>query len=202
MDAPFTGIGDGLIVSRAIDNRSGAFVALETLRLLSVDRPFVNVVALAAAQEEISYAGAFTATFKTDPMVAIAIDVTHATDYPGADKKRNDEVALGSGPVLTRGSSSANPVVFERLVAAADCGGDLLHRSGLGACDLDRRRRDDPVGSRPGDGRRFDPHPVHAFAKRDDCRQRPGFLRAIAGGVYPPDRRRNRFSAIRFDATW
>jgi endoglucanase len=118
VDAPFTGIGDGLIVSRAIDNRSGAFVALEVLRLLSEDRPFVNVVALAAAQEEISFAGAFTAAFSTEPTVAIAIDVTHATDYPGADKKRNDEVALGSGPVLTRGSS-ANPVVYERLAAAA-----------------------------------------------------------------------------------
>jgi endoglucanase len=119
VDAPFTGIGDGLIVSRAIDNRSGAFVALETLRLLSENRPWANVVALAAAQEEISYAGAFTATFRTDPTVAIAIDVTHSTDYPGADKKRNDEVALGSGPVFTRGSS-ASPVVFERLFAAAN----------------------------------------------------------------------------------
>jgi endoglucanase len=122
VDAPFTAIGDGLIVSRAIDNRSGAFVALEALRLLSEDRPSANVVALAAAQEEISFAGAFTAAFKTDPVVAIAIDVTHATDYPGADKKRNDEVALGSGPVLTRGSA-ANPVVYERLVAAAQSAG-------------------------------------------------------------------------------
>ena len=118
VDAPFTGIGDGLVVSRAIDNRSGAYVALETLRLLNDQRPRVNVVAVAATQEEVSYGGAFTAAFKTDPMVAIAIDVTHATDYPGADKRRNDEVALGSGPVLSRGAS-INPVVYERLVIAA-----------------------------------------------------------------------------------
>ena len=38
-------------------------------------------------------------------MVAIAIDVTHATDYPGADKKRNHEVKLGGGPVLGRGAT-------------------------------------------------------------------------------------------------
>jgi putative aminopeptidase FrvX len=118
VDAPFTAIGDGLIVSRAMDNRTGAYVALETLRLLVDDRPLVNVVAVAAAQEEVSYGGAFTAAFKIDPMVAIAIDVTHATDYPGADKRRNDEVALGSGPVLKRGAS-INPIVYERLVAAA-----------------------------------------------------------------------------------
>jgi putative aminopeptidase FrvX len=122
IDAPFTGIGDGLIVSRAIDNRSGAFVALETLRLLAGDRPRANVVALAATQEETSFGGAFTASFKVDPMVAIAIDVTHATDYPGADKKRNDEVALGSGPVLSRGAS-VNPVVYERLAAAGKSAG-------------------------------------------------------------------------------
>lgn len=118
IDAPFTSIGDGLIVSRGIDNRSGAYVALETVRLLSEERPYANVVAVAATQEEVSYGGAFTAAFKIDPTVAIAIDVTHATDYPGADKRRDDEVALGSGPVLTRGAS-VNPIVFERLVAAA-----------------------------------------------------------------------------------
>ncbi len=76
------------------------------------------MVAVAASQEEVSYGGAYTASFKTEPTVAIAIDVTHATDYPGADKKRNDEVSLGSGPVLTRGAS-VNPVVYDRLVAAA-----------------------------------------------------------------------------------
>ena len=122
VDAPFTGIGDGLIVSRAIDNRSGAVIALETLRLLAHDRPYVNVVAVAATQEEVSYGGASTAAFKTDPTVAIAVDVTHATDYPGADKKRNDEVKLGSGPVLTRGAS-VNPVVYERLGAATNVNG-------------------------------------------------------------------------------
>jgi endoglucanase len=118
VDTTFASIGDGLIVSRAIDNRSGAYVALETVRLLAEKRPYVNVVAVAASQEEVSYGGAFTASFKTDPMVAIAIDVTHATDYPGADKKRDDEVALGSGPVLSRGAS-VNPIVYERLASAA-----------------------------------------------------------------------------------
>ena len=54
--------------------------------------------------------------------MAIAIDVTHPTDYPGADKKRDDEIALGSGPVLTRGAS-INPMVYERLLAAATAAG-------------------------------------------------------------------------------
>src|SRR5699024_2029109 len=40
--------------------------------------------------------------------------VTHATDYPGANKKGDNDIALGGGPVLGRGSS-VNPNVFKGL---------------------------------------------------------------------------------------
>jgi putative aminopeptidase FrvX len=118
VDVPFVELTDRLVTSRALDNRAGSYVALQTLRALAEKRPWANVVAVTTTQEETSYGGAFTAAFKTAPTVGIAIDVTHPTDYPGADKKRDDEIALGSGPVLSRGAS-INPVVFERLVAAA-----------------------------------------------------------------------------------
>lgn len=114
VDADFVQLTDDLCVSRSMDNRVGAFVALEATRLLSADRPVADVYALAATQEEISFAGAFTSTFQLAPTVAIAIDVTHATDYPGADKKRDDEVKVGGGPVLARGAS-LNPIVYEGL---------------------------------------------------------------------------------------
>jgi len=54
-----------------------------------------------------------------DPHVALVVDVTHATDWPGAEKKRAGEHKLGGGPVLARGSA-VSPVVFELLVACAD----------------------------------------------------------------------------------
>jgi putative aminopeptidase FrvX len=111
-------ITEDLCVSRSMDNRVGAFVALEALRLLTNDRPSLDLYALAATQEEISFAGAYTSTFTLAPKVAIAIDVTHATDYPGADKKRDGEVRLGGGPVLTRGAS-LNPAVYLGLRAAS-----------------------------------------------------------------------------------
>jgi putative aminopeptidase FrvX len=118
VEIPFIQLTDDLVSSRALDNRAGALVALEVARALAKAKPWVNVVAVATTQEETSYGGAFTAAFKVAPMVAIAIDVTHPTDYPGADKKRDDEIALGTGPVLSRGAS-INPVVYERLVEAA-----------------------------------------------------------------------------------
>jgi endoglucanase len=105
---------DDVYVSRSMDNRVGAFVALEATRLLAHDRPAADVYALAATQEEISFAGAYTSTFQLAPKVAIAIDVTHATDYPDANKKRDDDVKIGGGPVLARGAS-LNPVVYKGL---------------------------------------------------------------------------------------
>ncbi len=109
---------DDLWVSRSIDNRVGAYVALEALRLLADQRPSVSVVAVAATQEEINMSGALHLSFRVRPMVGIAIDVTHATDYPGSGKKTDNDVKLGGGPVLTRGSS-VNPRVFTGLKEAA-----------------------------------------------------------------------------------
>ena len=47
----------GRLVSRSLDNRIGAFVVLEALRLLSRQRPGASVTAVATAQEEIAYTG-------------------------------------------------------------------------------------------------------------------------------------------------
>ncbi|MDQ3043871.1 MAG: M42 family peptidase [Chloroflexota bacterium] len=114
IDARLIQVTEDLYASRSMDNRVGAFVALEALRLLAEDRPAVDIYALAATREEVSYAGAYTGTFQIAPDVAIVIDVTHATDYPGADKQLNGDVKLGGGPVLARGAS-LNSIVFQGL---------------------------------------------------------------------------------------
>jgi putative aminopeptidase FrvX len=112
---------NGRIASRSIDNRMGALVALEALRRLAADRPAAAAVAVATAQEEIAVGGggARPGAFGLDPELAIVIDVTHATDYPGAEKKGYGDHRLGGGPVLSRGSA-VNPVLFERLVEVAE----------------------------------------------------------------------------------
>ncbi len=114
IDAPFRQLTDDLVVARSLDNRVGSFVALEALRLLADDRPAFDTYAVVAAQEEISFAGAHAATVRLSPSAAIVIDVTHATDYPGADKWRNGDITLAGGPVLGRGSST-NAVVYRAL---------------------------------------------------------------------------------------
>lgn len=113
---------NGRIVSRSIDNRIGAFVVAEALRLLAKDRPaHAGVYAVATTQEEIAWTGggARTSAVAIDPHAALVVDVTHATDYPGAEKKHAGDHKLGGGVVLARGSA-ANPVVFDLLVSCAD----------------------------------------------------------------------------------
>ena len=121
LDAAMLELGNELIVSRAIDNRVGAFVVLEALRLLAADRPRARVSAVATAQEEIGYSGggARTSAYALDPRLALVVDVTFATDSPGVEKKELGEHKLGGGPVLSRGSA-AHPVVFERLARVAE----------------------------------------------------------------------------------
>jgi endoglucanase len=109
------------IVSRSIDNRIGAFVVLEALRQLKGRRPKAGVYAVATAQEEIAWTGggARTSASGLNPSVALVVDVTHATDHPGVEKKEVGDFKLGGGPVLSRGSA-VNPVVFDLLVEIAE----------------------------------------------------------------------------------
>ena len=108
------------IASRSLDNRMGAFVVLEALRLLSEENGLdAEVVAVASVQEEIGLYGARGAAFGLDPDAAIAVDVTHATDTPGVSKNEHGDHALGSGPVITR-ATNLSPIITDGLIAAAE----------------------------------------------------------------------------------
>jgi putative aminopeptidase FrvX len=123
VDARLVELGNGLIASRSIDNRIGAFVVLEVLRELTGETPKTGsaVAAVATVQEEIGHhgGGARTSAYALDPHAAIVVDVTFATDTPGIEKKQVGERKLGSGPVLSRGSA-IHGGVFDRLVEAAE----------------------------------------------------------------------------------
>ncbi len=111
------------LVSKAMDNRLGAYVALESLRRAHERGQMVgSFAAVAAVQEEIGLFGARTAAFEVRPDIAIAVDVTHATDAPGVDEKELGASPLGSGPVIGRGST-LSPKVFELLAETAEAEG-------------------------------------------------------------------------------
>jgi putative aminopeptidase FrvX len=115
---------NGRLVSRCIDNRIGAFVVLEALRLLASNRPAATVTAVATTREEIAATGggARSSANRLEPDVAIVVDVTHATDYPGIEKRRHGDYRLGGGPAISRGAS-VSELVFELLVETAEAEG-------------------------------------------------------------------------------
>ncbi|MGH2853455.1 MAG: M42 family peptidase [Solirubrobacteraceae bacterium] len=110
----------GRIAARALDNRLGSFVALEAARLVAqAGGAEWELVAVAAAQEETTFGGSRTSAFSLEPDAAIVVDVTHATDAPGIEVKEAGKHELGSGPVLSRGST-LHPRLFELLHDTAE----------------------------------------------------------------------------------
>jgi putative aminopeptidase FrvX len=120
IDAQPIELPNGRLSSRALDNRLGSFVALEAARLVAqAGGAQWEIAAVAAAQEETTFGGSRTSAFALKPDAAIVVDVTHATDAPGIDVKEAGKHELGSGPVITRGST-LNDAVFELLYVAGE----------------------------------------------------------------------------------
>jgi endoglucanase len=111
---------EGRVVARALDNRVGCYVAAEAARLVAeAGGAPGDVVALAVVQEETSFAGSRTSAFALEPDVAIAVDVTFATDQPGIELGEMTKHTLGSGPSISRGTP-LHPRVFELLYEAGE----------------------------------------------------------------------------------
>jgi putative aminopeptidase FrvX len=115
---------NGRLASRSLDNRLGSYVALEVARRVAeAGGTPGDVAGLAVVQEEVGdFAGARTAAYVLEPGVAIAVDVTHATDVRGGDPEDEGEHKLGGGPAIARGPSM-HPRVFELLYETAEAEG-------------------------------------------------------------------------------
>jgi endoglucanase len=109
---------NGLISAPGLDDKVGVWVVMEALRLLH-GRPLqAAVYCVSTVQEEIGLRGAATSAYGIHPAVGIAVDVCHATDTPGNDKKQLGDTRLGGGPALFRGPN-INPRVLEGLEKVA-----------------------------------------------------------------------------------
>lgn len=98
-----TELPNGRLISKALDNRLGAYIALESVRRIGEAGAQVDAVAVAAVQEELGTYGARAAAFGLAPDVAIVVDVTPATDVPGGIPQRAGAIDLGMGAMIARG---------------------------------------------------------------------------------------------------
>lgn len=105
------------LVSKAMDDRIGVAVLIETLRQLN-DSPH-QLFFVFSVQEEVGLRGATTAAFGLDPDIGIAVDVTLTGDTP---KERKMEVSLGKGPAIKVRDSGmlADPRVVDWMVRTAE----------------------------------------------------------------------------------
>jgi endoglucanase len=116
----FEQFGEDMGVSRAFDDKMGAWAAAEVLRLVKeAGGAKGDLFAVATVQEEVGLRGGETSAYSVDPDVGIAIEVGHATDYPDVDKRKHGEADCGKGPIIARGPN-INPKVFDLLVAGAE----------------------------------------------------------------------------------
>ena len=109
--------GGNRLIGKAMDDRAGCAVLVEILRRLrdcQHDAYFVFTT-----QEEVGLRGATTSTYRIDPDIAIAVDVTLTGDTP---KSATMAVSLGEGVAIKvrDGGMLAHPAVKDLLVQRAE----------------------------------------------------------------------------------
>jgi endoglucanase len=118
MAVGFQELRDDKVVARALDDRIGAFVCVEAMRLLADRNIDVALYCVTTVQEEIGLRGATTSAYGCHPHAGLAVDVAWATDHPRGEGERYGFTSIGGGPILDRGPN-INPHVRAGLVAAA-----------------------------------------------------------------------------------
>ena len=128
---------NGLLSARAVDDRGGAFIILEALKRAKELGCKTGVYAATTVGEETTMRGAYWAASKVAPNIAIAVDVTYATDYPGAEAKESGDVKLGGGPVLCNGSIISRKVNEILMNCAKEAGIPYQMESYMGRTGTD-----------------------------------------------------------------
>jgi endoglucanase len=113
---------NGRLVSRALDNRLGCWIALEVARRVQEAGDAAGTVAaVAGTQEELlpHMSGATTTAYQLRPDIAIVVDVTWETGQPGVELGDTPKAEFGMGAVVTRGPQ-LHPLVAEGLIDTAE----------------------------------------------------------------------------------
>jgi putative aminopeptidase FrvX len=105
-------VTDDAVTAPYLYDRLGVYVLLEALR--AAHDTTVEVHAVVSVQEEVGLRGARTSAYGIDPEIGVALDVTLATDLPGADSSQQVS-RLGGGAAISVMDSAS--ISDPRLVA-------------------------------------------------------------------------------------
>ena len=86
-------------MAKALDNRVGCALAVQTLERLAVDQHPNVVYAVGTVMEEVGLRGAKTTVHVVNPDVALILEVDICGDVPGI-KEEESAIKLGAGPTM------------------------------------------------------------------------------------------------------
>ncbi|HBY56270.1 MAG TPA: endoglucanase [Candidatus Atribacteria bacterium] len=98
LDRNFKEFNNKIITAKALDDRAGVYVMIESLK--RVKDCEVDIYAVATVQEEVGLRGAIVSSFSVEPDAGIALDVTIASDLPGT-KEEEMVTNLGGGTAIS-----------------------------------------------------------------------------------------------------
>ena len=104
--------------SKALDDKVGLLTLVEVAKALDGKQPAMDVYFVASVQEELGARGIRTAALGINPDYGIAIDVTHATDYPTCSPQKSGEIKVGNSIVIAKGPN-INKTIGRKLIDLA-----------------------------------------------------------------------------------
>ncbi|MDR2624150.1 MAG: M42 family metallopeptidase [Methanobrevibacter sp.] len=110
--ADFEEFPNDLIMGKALDNRIGCYVMIETLKRINTK---ATVYGVGTVQEEVGLKGAKVSAFKINPDLAFALDVTISGDHPGIEKK-DSPVVIGKGPAIVLVDASGRGIIITKKI--------------------------------------------------------------------------------------
>ena len=96
---PFELLNDQIVMARALDDRAGCAVIVQTLEALAGQQLEATIVATFSVQEEVGLRGAGVAAYDINPGIALVIEATVAADVPGVPLARQP-TKFGQGPAV------------------------------------------------------------------------------------------------------
>lgn len=149
-DQPFRSLPGGRCMAKAMDDRVGCAVLVETINRLPAKLPQA-VCFVFTVQEELGLRGAKTAAYRYEPDYGLAVDVTMVGDTPRAATMA---VSLGKGPAVKVKDSSVlcHHAVRKYMVETAENQQipyqlEILERGGTDAGAIHTSRQGVPSGA-------------------------------------------------------
>ncbi len=114
----FTEVGH-LVSCKALDDRVGVYVMIEAVKKTKTH--VGDIYAVATTQEEVGVRGARVSSFNVAPDIGIALDVTVASDVPGAGEHEHvTKLGAGTAIKIKDSLSISNPKLVRKMREIAE----------------------------------------------------------------------------------